>query len=246
MTIELILILVVVAFSFWVKAVAGFGGPLVGIPLLALFIGVEQAVVVISLANLVANLLLLWSNRRAATSHRKLLTRLIAAGAAGTVGGTVLLTRLDDSILSLALAGSVFIYIAASLARPEFSISQERGLRLAVPVGVVGGLMHGSTGSSGTVFGSFYHSLKLPRDEFVFALTLTFLAFGTLQIGTLIQLGSFAGERLSQALVATLPVFVVTPLGEAVSRRLNAQLFGRVVLGLLAFSAAVLIVGAIS
>ena len=245
MTLELVLILVVVAFSFWVKAIAGFGGPLVAIPLLAPFIGVEQAVVVISLANLVANLLLLWSNRHGAKPNRKLLTRLILAGAAGTIGGTVLLTRLDDTVLAILLAGTVFIYIAANLARPEFHLSKERGLALAIPVGAVGGLMHGATGNSGTVFGSFYHSLNLPRDEFVFALTVTFLGFGSLQIGTLVQLGSFGGDRLIQALIAIVPVFIVTPLGEAVARRLDSKVFGRVVLALLAFSAIVLVVGAV-
>jgi uncharacterized membrane protein YfcA len=243
---EILLIVVVLSFSFWVKAVAGFGGPLVAIPLLAPFIGVEQAVVVLALPNTVANLILLWTNRHVAKSHRRLLTRLLLAGAAGTIGGTVLLTRLDDAVLAVVLAVSVFGYIAMTLLRPEFVMSPERGLALAIPVGAGGGLMHGALGASGTVFGSFYHSLKLPRDEFVFALTITFLWFGSLQIGTLAQLGSFGRERIVQSLIAVIPVFVVTPLGERLSRSLNAEVFGRVVLALLATSAIALIVGALA
>lgn len=242
---ELILILGVVSFSFWVKAIAGFGGPLLAVPLLAPFLGVEQAVVVVSIANIVSNLMLLWSNRHAGRSHGRLLLRLLLAGALGTVLGTILLTSLDDRVLALTLAASVVVYIVINLARPDFRLSSDRGLALAVPVGAVGGLMHGALGNSGTVFGSFYHSLRMPRDEYVFSLTVTFLAFGTLQIGTLARLGSFGEERLVQAALSVLPVLLVTPLGERISRRLDARVFGWVVLGLLAFSAMALVAGAI-
>ncbi|MBK5268160.1 MAG: sulfite exporter TauE/SafE family protein [Acidimicrobiia bacterium] len=246
MSVELVLILVVVSFAFWVKGVAGFGGPLIAIPLLAPFLGVEAAVVAVVIPNLVANLMMLWTNRHAAAPNRKLLVRLIGAGAIGAIGGTVLLTRLDDRILSVVLAATVLMYIVASLAHPQFRMSRDVGMKLAAPVGLVGGVLHGATGNSGTVFGSFYHSLNLPRDEFVFALTVTFLGFGSLQIATLAQLGRFSGPPLIRALIAILPVLVVVPLGEAVSRRLNANVFGRVVLALLAFSAVALVVGAVS
>ena len=240
---ELVLILVIAAFSFWVKGITGFGGPLLAIPVLAPFIGVEQSVVVISLSNVLSNLMLLWSNRHAGKQLRHLLTRLLIAGAIATVVGTILLTSLNETLLSLVLAASVVVYISMSVARPEFSLSERQGISLAAPAGVVGGLMHGALGNSGVVFGSFYHSLKLGRDEFVFALSITFLGFGVLQIATLIQLGSFTDERLAQALIALVPVVVATRLGEVVAKRLDAKVFGRIVLGLLALSAVVLVVG---
>ncbi len=243
---ELVLVLVVVSFSFWVKAVAGFGGPLIAIPLLAPFLGVEGAVVAVVLANLVANVMMLWTNRHAASPNRRLLVRVIGAGALGTVAGTIALTRLDDRILSVTLAVTVVIYIVASLARPEFKVSRDVGMKLSAPVGIVGGVLQGATGNSGTVFGSFYHSLDLPRDEFVFALTVTFLTFGSLQIVTLAQLGRFSGDPLERALIAIVPVLLVIPLGEAFSRRLDAKIFGRLVLGLLAFSAVALVIGAVT
>lgn len=240
---ELGLILAVASFSFWVKGITGFGGPLLAIPVLAPFIGVEQSVVVISLSNVVSNLMLLWSNRTAGKPLRQLLGRLLVAGAIATVAGTILLTSLNDTFLSIVLAASVIMYISMSLARPELSLTPEQGLSLAIPAGAVGGLMHGALGNSGVVFGSFYHSLKMDRDEFVFALSITFLGFGMLQIMTLAQLGSFGDERLAQATITLVPVVVATRLGEVFGRRLDAAAFGRIVLGLLAVSAVVLIVG---
>ena len=157
----------------------------------------------------------------------------------------IVLPPLGSQYLNLAKNTSLGIAVAyADIVQIGQTIFNKGGQALAIPVGAGGGLMHGALGASGTVFGSFYHSLRLPRDEFVFALTITFLWFGTLQIGTLAQLGSFGRERVIQSLIAVIPVFVVTPLGERLSRSLNAEVFGRVVLALLATSAVALIVGA--
>lgn len=233
------------AFTFLVKSVVGFGGPLLAIPMLAPFIGVEHAVVAVSLGNIVANLMLLWANRDAAGTTMPLLVRVVSAGIIGVAGGTYLLTVLDDRILSIALAISVFLYIVLALARPDVRLSRDRGLRIAAPVGVVGGFMHGATGNSGMVFGTYLHALDLPRREFVFAVTIPFLAFGTVQVFTLAGLGGFDGARLVQALFAILPVLVVTPLGSRIGDRLKTQTFSRLVLALLALSGVFLIAAAI-
>lgn len=233
------------AFTFLVKSVVGFGGPLLAIPMLAPFIGVEHAVVAVSLGNIVANLMLLWANRDAAGTTMPILVRVVSAGIIGVAGGTYLLTVLDDRILSIALAISVFLYIVLALARPDVRLSRDRGLRVAAPVGVVGGFMHGATGNSGMVFGTYLHALDLPRREFVFAVTIPFLAFGTVQVFTLAGLGGFDGARLVQALFAILPVLVVTPLGSRIGDRLKTQTFSRLVLALLALSGVFLIASAI-
>lgn len=232
------------ALTFLVKAVVGFGGPLLAIPILAPFVGVEHAVVVVSLGNIVANLMLLWANRTAAGTTMPLLIRVVSAGVVGVALGTYLLTVLDDRVLSFALAISVFVYIGLALARPELRISRERGLRIAAPVGIVGGFMHGATGNSGTVFGTFLHALALPRPEFVFAVTIPFLVFGSVQVATLATLGSFTGERLVQAVAAIVPVVLITPLGARIGGRLKSTTFSQLVLALLGVSGLALLVSA--
>ena len=234
------------AFSFLVKSVVGFGGPLLAVPILAPFLGVEHAVVVVSLGNVVANLMILWKNRTGAATTRQMLARVVGAGVAGVALGSYLLTVTDDRVLSVALALSVLVYIVLALTKPEFSLSREAGLRIAVPVGVFGGFIHGATGNSGTVFGTYLHALALPRPEYLFAITIPFLAFGSVQIVTLASLGSFAGTRLSQALVAIIPVVIVTPLGSLIGSRLASETFSRLVLALLAFSGLALLVSAVA
>jgi uncharacterized protein len=234
---DLVLILAAVSFAFFVKGVAGFGGPLLAVPIIAPTLGVEHAVVVVSIGNLISNLMMLWEHRTGFGDTRRLLFRLLVAGAAGTVGGTWLLTRLDNRPLALAVAALVIGYIVVSFLRPNLRMDPAQGLRLAWPVGAVGGLVHGATGNSGPVFGTFLHSLGLARSSFVFALTVPFLVFGSIQIITLFGLGAFTPARATQALWAILPVLVVIPIATRIARRLNQRAFERIVMALLAFAA---------
>ena len=244
MSSELFLILAAVAFAFLVKGVAGFGGPLLAVPIIAPTLGVEHAVVVVSIGNLVSNVMMLWEHRTGFGDTRPLLVRLLSAGAAGTVLGTWLLTRLDNRPLALAVAALVLAYIAVSLARPDLRIDPARGLKLAWPIGAFGGLVHGATGNSGPVFGTFLYSLGLARSSFVFALTVPFLVFGSIQVVALFSLGAFTPERTNQALWAIVPVVVVIPIGTRIARRLNQRAFERIVMALLAFAAIRLLLSA--
>ena len=241
---DLVVILVVTAVSFFVKAITGFGGPLLAIPVLAPLLGVEHAVVALSLANLTSNALLIWQNREGAETARPFLVRILSAGALSAVLGAFLLVWLDDRILYGVLAVSVFAYVALAFAKPDLRIRRETGIRLAAPVGLIGGFFHGATANSGTVFGTFLHSLGLSRPEFVFAITTVFFVLSSLQVGTLASLGAFGDDRWIQSLVAILPIFVVTPLGIRVAGRLNARTFGRVVLVMLAVAGVRLLLGA--
>ncbi len=234
---DLVLILVVMTFSFFVKAITGFGGPLLSVPLLAPFLGVEHAVVAMASGNLVSNIMLLWQNREGSQGTKRLLVKMLTPGAIAAVLGTVLLTELPDDVLLAFVGVTVLAYIAVSLRSPDLHLGQESGMRAAIPVGIVGGFMHGATGNSGAVFGTFLHSMHLPRTEFVFAVTNVFLILSTFQVVTLISRGSFTGARTVESLIAIIPVLVVTPLGVRVSRRLDAKRFSRLVLAMLAVAA---------
>ena len=158
--------------------------------------------------------------------------------------GTYLPTRLDNRPLALVVAAVALGYIVVSVLGPEVRIPPPRALKLAWPVGAVGGLLHGATGNSGPVFGTFVHSLGLARSSFVFAISVPFLVFGAIQVLTLFSLGAFTAERTIQALWAILPILVVIPIGTRIARRLHQRVFQRIVMGLLAFTAIRLILSA--
>jgi uncharacterized protein len=245
MTEHLPLILVAVAAGFLLKSIAGFGGPLFAVPILAPTLGVEHAVVAVSFANIIANVLMLWEYKTEAPESKPLLTRLLAGGVIGTAVGTWLLTWVDDRPISLAVGILVLAYIATALRMPELHIPRGKGLIAAIPVGLVGGVVHGATGNSGQIFGTFIHALGLPRRAYVWALTVVFFSFGTVQTITLFGLGSFDRERVIEAVWAIIPVLVVIPLGTRIAAKLKSTTFRKVVLVALALAGLRLIVSAL-
>ena len=246
MTHELVVVLAAVSVAYLVKSIAGMGGPLLAIPIIAASTSVEHAVVVVSFANLVTNFYLVWEHRAAWSESRWLLIPLIVSGTVGTIVGSWLLTELDDRILSLVLALLVVAYIIRYLTAPDFELPRKLGRRLAAPVGLAGGLMTGGTGSGGPLYATFLHALRLDRAGFVFTISLLFAIFGPIQMVVLASLGSFTDTRVTQGLLALIPLAVVIPLGVVFSRRLRQRLFEWVVLSLLGFSAIRLLLNALS
>lgn len=231
------MVLAAVAVGFLVKGIAGMGGPLLAIPLIASVTSVEHAVVVVSFANLLANAWLVWEHRTSARGMGWLLLPLLVTGTAGTVFGSWLLTEMDDRILSWVLAGIIAAYIARFITRPQFRLEETLGRRLAAPVGLVGGVLTGGTGSGGPLYATYLHALRLDRSVFIFTISLIFQILGPIQMVVLASLGSYTGPRVQQALLALLPLLVVFPLGVALSRRLPQKVFEYAVLGLLAVAA---------
>jgi uncharacterized membrane protein YfcA len=242
---ELALILVVVSIAYLVKGVAGMGGPLLAVPFIAGFTSVEHAVVVLSLASLVSNLWLLWEHRDGAKGTGFVMTPFLVIGTPAAIAGTYLLTELDDRVLSAVLAVVIVVYIWRYLANPDFGLKPDMARRLALPVGLVGGGLAGATSTAGPLITTYLHSLRMSRSSLIYMLSLVFAVFGLVQLVTLIVLGAFTEERTVQALLAILPVLVMTPIGIRLGRRLDQRAFEVIVLSLLGFAALRLLFSAI-
>jgi uncharacterized membrane protein YfcA len=234
---ELALILLVVSVAYLVKGVAGMGGPLLAVPFIAEFTSVENAVVVLSLANMVSNGSLLWEHRAGAKGTGFVMTPFLVVGTAATIVGTYLLTELDDRVLSVVIAVVICFYIWRYVVNPDFGLKPATARRLAVPMGVVGGGLLGATGTAGPLITTYLHSLRMPRSSLVWMLSLTFQVMGLIQLLTLVALGAFTPERTTQALLAIVPVVVMTAVGIRIGRRLEQKAFELLVLALLGIAA---------
>ncbi len=242
---ELILILVVISVAYLVKGVAGMGGPLLAVPFIAGFTSVEHAVVVLSLANMVSNGWLLWEHRAGARGTGFVMIPFLVVGTFATIAGTYLLTELDDRVLSVVIAVVIALYIWRYVADPEFGLQPGTARRLAAPMGLVGGGLLGATGTAGPLITTYLHSLRMSRSSLIYMLSLTFQIFGLIQLVTLVVLGAFTEERTVQALLAILPVLVMTAVGIRVGRRLDQRAFELIVLALLGFAALRLLMSAL-
>lgn len=222
---EILLVLLAVAVGFFIKGIVGIGGPLLAIPVLASFTGVEYAVAVVAIPTFVANVWMLWDFRSAAASMRRYLVPLLIAGTVGTVAGAWILVSVSDRVLSFTLALFVIAYIAWYATNSEFRLSEQAAERLTIPVGLVTGGLQGATGISSPVIATYMHSMRLERARFIFAITVPFLVLGVVQIAAMGALGAYTGERTVAGLLAVLPVLVALPLGLQIGARFSQRAF---------------------
>ncbi len=214
------------------KAITGFGLPLIAIPVMAVFIGVETAVVVMVIPTGYSNVALLWKFRKTSGGVPGLWLG-ITIGLL-TIGlGTWLLKVLDPALLRLILAGWIGVYLASRAV--GFSVSQAAGARRALVAAAVGlgGICQGATGIAGPVVVTAMHAMRLDRDVLVFALSAIFFSYSIAQTASMTLFGLFTAERVVQGLIAIIPVAAGTWLGLWLGHRIGAKTFNACVLVLL-------------
>ncbi len=240
---DLVVVVIASLLGSFVKSVTGMGYPQVAIPLLSFFIGVEAAVAVIALPNVVANTMLNLHVRHARHETRDLPV-LALTSTAGAVLGTVLLVSVPARPLLIVLAATITAYLLQYLRRPELRLAPATTRRWAPLAGTTAGIMQGSMGISGPVVAMWFHGYRLGKDAYVFSITLLFLLAGVAQLAVLALGGKLDRDRLGASALALMATVTVIPIGTRLRSRLDGQLFERVVLGLLAVSAVSLFIRA--
>ncbi|MGH2817312.1 MAG: sulfite exporter TauE/SafE family protein [Actinomycetota bacterium] len=242
---ELSIILAAMVVGGFVKGATGLGLPPIAIPVMASFLGVEHAVVVMAIPGVVSNAWLLWIYRNHLHRTRDLL-RMLVTGVFGSVAGTTLLTTLDDSVLSLVLASVICLYVIVFLAHPNFSLRPAVTRYSSPPVGLAAGLLQGSTGVSGPLLSTYMHALRLDKEAYVLSVTTVFLVFSVVQIAAFTILGLYTEDRLAESLLALAPIMIMLQIGTRVTQGLSRRAFDLMILAVLIGSGARLVYGALT
>jgi uncharacterized protein len=215
-----------------VKGATGMGLPIVALPILASFLGVQHAVAVMCFPLLITNLWQVW-RYRADMWSAEFLPRLLAGGAIGIALGTALIAVLPERTLSLTLASCVFAYVGLRLSSPQFTLSSSLGKTIAAPIGIAAGTLQGATGIGSPVGATFIHAMRLHRTAHVFALSAMFLLFAVVQIPALAIAGVLSLPITLEGLFATLPAVLMLPVGAWLASYLSQRTFDRLILALL-------------
>lgn len=234
-------VLVVIVFASTVKSALGFGFPLITVPIAANLLGARTAVILIAVPVVFANFLIIIRGGGRLIDlrqHGGLLLGIIA----GTVAGAQLLSRLDPGLLSLIVGLSALVFAAFALVNRTPTISLRTQTLAGPGIGLVSGVMGGTTGIFAPLVAAYLHSLRLEKREFVFWLTASFLLGGLVQTVSYYQLGLYTGSTFVYALIACLPVIAGTRLGFWIQDRLAAETFRRLVLVLVLVSGLNLVV----
>ncbi|MEO4040386.1 sulfite exporter TauE/SafE family protein [Hoeflea sp. CAU 1731] len=216
-----------------VKGATGAGTPIVAVPVIAAFMDIRLAVVIMVIPNLVTNVWQQWQYRAWRLPDRFAL-RFAVAGGLGAFSGSVLLTTLDGDILSILLVAAVFAYIGIRIGRPDFRLSFARASQIAFPMGFVGGMLQGMAGISAPAAVSFLNAMRLERAQFISTVSAFFVAMSVVQVIALSYFGLMTPTTIGMSLAALPPLFVSMPLGAWAARKMSAKAFDRALLILLA------------
>jgi uncharacterized protein len=241
---DLVIIVVAIAIGSFIKGVTGSGLPQIAIPVMAIFLGVERSVVLMTIPGIVSNTWLMWNYRAHLGSSRDL-PMLLATGTVGAVAGSWLLKELDPRILSGVLASIIVVYIVLRLTTPTFALSTTATRRLSPPVGFAAGTLQGATGISGPLLSTFLHAYRQEPKVYVVSLVTLFQVFAVVQLFALAGLGLFTGSRVVEGTLALVPMAIALPLGARAARTMSPKVFDVWVMALLIGSAAKLAHGAI-
>jgi uncharacterized membrane protein YfcA len=242
---ELAVIAVAIAVGAFVKGATGVGLPQLAIPVMAVFLGVEHAVVVMAIPGVVANGWLIWTHRSEYANTRDL-PGMLVTGAVGAVVGTMLLHTLDGRVLAGALALVIVAYIVIALVHPGFTVPARVTRFASPPVGLAAGGLQGATGISGPLVSTWVHGFGLPPRAYVLTLSAMFGVLSAVQVVALAGVGLYTPTRLVESVFAVIPIAIGLPLGSAAARRLSRRTLQRVVLVLLAASAVKLLYDTLS
>jgi uncharacterized membrane protein YfcA len=233
---ETMVVVIAMAIGAFVKGVTGSGLPQIAIPVMATFVGVEEAVVIMAIPGVVTNTWLLASKRTSRRETRNLPV-LLVTGSIGAVVGTWLLESMNERILAITLASIVLAYVLLFFLHPEFRLSP-KATKVASPfVGSVAGVLQGATGISGPVVTTYLHAYRMDKDAYVFAVTTLFQVFAFVQLIVLLGLGLFTADRAINGALALIPVMLFLRLGAGFAKRLPRHLFDYAVLGVMVLSA---------
>ncbi len=237
-TTELAVVLIAVVVGAVVKAVTGMGLPIIAIPIAALFVDLDDAVVALASPNVVANLLLGFRERGHVAETRDLPV-LALTGAIGALIGAVAFVSLPETPLVVVLIAAIVLYVITFFAKPDLQTSPGQSRRLAPIVGTTAGAFQGAIGISGPIIGSWIHSYRLERGAHIFSVTALFLMTGGTQFVVFAATGELTG-RVGASLLACIPVLASIPIGTRLRDRVSSRGFDLAVVAMLIASVAAL------
>ncbi len=136
---------------------------------------------------------------------------------------------------------SVLLFVVISWFHLLPRLSDRFATRWGGVVGLLAGLLQGATGTSAPVVTVFFYQLHLPRAAFLFLINIFFIIVDSIQVGSLIWVGVYTPRLFLLAFAAAVLVGPMVFLTLRLQKRINEQLYRRIVLLVLAFTGVVLL-----
>ncbi len=231
---DAIAVAVIVALAGAAQSLTGFGFSLLAVPLLAVVVGPEAAVLTANALGSAVNVALVvegWAHVR-----RRTAAVLLAGAVAGLPIGLLVIEVLDPQALKVVIA--VVVLVLTGLLARGVTLGA-RGLGVDLATGFTSGVLSTSTSMNGPPLVLGLQAQGFGPAEFRATLATVFVVSGVLSVLLLTAAGNWT-DTVTLALVAGIPGLAVGWwLGRLAYRRVDPVRFRAVVLGMLVASALV-------
>ena len=222
--VEVAAILATYMFAATAKGVTGLGFSTTCLPILALFIGLKDALPLVIVPSVCSNLIVMRQAGRFGETLRRFWPMLLAL-LPGLVLGLWTLARIDGVQAGAVLGVMLLIWCAFSVAKPDLRLPNGWERPLAPVSGFFTGVINGVTGSQVMPAVPFLMTLHLDRNLFIQAINCSFTLSSAVMAVGLGRLGLFARDELLISAFGACFVFLGLRLGSAIRHRLSEKLF---------------------
>ena len=220
-----------------VKGVTGMGLPTVAMGVLGLLMAPAEAASLLLVPSLVTNLWQALAGRRDRTLLRRMAPMLLAVAVATWLGAGIL-TGAATTTATAALGLALMAYAILGLVRLELRLPPAAEPWLSPLIGAATGLVTGATGVFVIPAVPYLQALRLPKEELVQALGLSFTVSTLALAGGLASRGVLHLAGGGASLLCTAPALAGMALGQKLRERVAAETFRRLFfLGLLLLGA---------
>lgn len=215
-----------------VKGVTGIGYATCAMPLLAMAVGLEKALALVIVPAIVSNAAVFLGGGDLVRTFVRF--RLLYAGLLpGIACGTAVLGLVDPALATQGLALLTLTYVVIAVAKPQLHLPPGLERPLALPAGILNGVLTGLTGSQILPLVPYMLALRLDANTQVIAINLA-VTIASLALGVaLLAAGHMTSELMALSCAGALPAIAGTLTGNVLRERLPVAGLRRLTLAML-------------
>ena len=229
---QIIAILATYLFAATAKGVTGLGFSTTCLPILALLVGLKDALPLVVIPSIYSNIAVMRQAGRFGETLRRFWPMLLSL-LPGLALGLWTLAYIDGRFAGAILGIMMLVWCAFTFAKPELSIAAHWERPLAPFTGFITGTINGITGSQVMPMVPFVMMLRLERNLFLQAVNCSFTLSSLVMMLGLGKLGLFLWEDVLISAIGLGFVTLGLSLGAAIRHRLSEELFRQGILVLL-------------
>jgi len=238
---QIIAILATYLFAATAKGVTGLGFSTTCLPILALLVGLKDALPLAIIPSIFSNVVVMRQAGRFGQTLGRFWPMYLSL-LPGLALGLWTLAYIDGRLAGAILGCMMLVWCAFTFAKPELSIASHWERPLAPFAGVFTGLINGITGSQVMPMVPFLMMLHLERNLFLQAANCSFTLSSIVMALGLSKLGLFSLQDVLISAIGVCFVMLGLSVGAAIRYQLSEELFRQGVLVMLSLMGLALIV----